>query len=54
MNPTLVNCILYILLQTVIIENAMPSKADFRVAGMYKSGVIFYAIIGIAALSIIL
>lgn len=54
MNPTLVNCILYILLQTVIIENAMPSKADFRVAGMYKSGVIFYAIVGIAALSIIL
>lgn len=51
MKPTLVNCILYILVQTIIIENAMPSKADFKVAGMYKSGVIFYSVIGIALLS---
>lgn len=53
MKPTLVNCILYILLQTVIIENAMPSKADFKIAGMYKSGVIFYCIIAIALLSML-
>ncbi len=53
MKPTLVNCILYILLQTVIIENALPSKADFKVAGMYKSGVIFYGIIAIALISMI-
>lgn len=51
--PTLVNCILYILLQTVIIENAMPSKADLKVAMIYKSGVIFYGIVGIAILIVI-
>lgn len=53
MTPTLINCILYILVQTVIIENAMPSKADFKVAGMYKSGIVFYSIIGIALLSML-
>ena len=53
LNPTVVNCILYVLLQTVIIENALPSKADFKVASMYISGVIFYLIVGIAALSIV-
>lgn len=53
LEPTLVNCILYVLLQTVIIENAMPSRTDFKVAGMYKSGVFFYLIIGIAALSML-
>ena len=40
--PTFVNYVLYVLLQTIIIENAVPSRADFRVAGMYITGVIMY------------
>lgn len=40
--PTFVNYVLYVLLQTIIIENAVPSRADFRVAGMYVTGVIMY------------
>ena len=42
MQPTFINYVLYVLLQTIIIENAIPSKADFRVAGMYWSGVAIY------------
>jgi len=42
MQPTMLNYILYVLMQTIIIENAMPSGADFRVAGMYLRGVLFY------------
>ena len=45
MIPTFVNYVLYVLLQTIIIENAMPSRADFRVAGMYISGVLMYGFI---------
>ncbi len=43
--PTFVNYVLYVLLQTIIIENAMPSGADFRVARMYISGVLMYGFI---------
>lgn len=43
-NLTVVNYVLYVLLQTIIIENAMPSGADFRVAFMHPKGVILYAI----------
>lgn len=39
---TAVNYILYVLLQTIIIENAMPSSADFKVAGMHLKGVLLY------------
>ncbi len=53
MKPTLINCLLYIFGQTVIIENAMPSKTDFKVAGMYFSGIIFYCIIAIALVSML-
>lgn len=53
MKPTLINCILYILGQTIIIENAMPSKADFKIARMFISGVIFYLIVGIALISMV-
>ena len=42
---TAVNYILYVLLQTIIIENAMPSGADFRVAGMYLKGILLYSIL---------
>ncbi len=43
--PTFVNYILYVLLQTIIIENAMPSRADFKVAGLYLTGVLMYGFI---------
>ena len=45
---TAVNYILYVLLQTIIIENAMPSGADFRVAGMYLKGILLYSILFVA------
>lgn len=47
---SMTNYILYVLLQTVIIENAMPSRADFRVAGMYLSGVVLYLVLAAAVL----
>lgn len=45
LTPTFFNYILYVLLQTIIIENAVPSKADFRVAGTYFTGVILYGFV---------
>lgn len=45
---TAVNYILYVLLQTIIIENAMPSSADFKVAGMHLKGVLFYGFLFVA------
>ena len=45
MEPTFVNYVLYVLLQTIIIENAMPSGADFRVTRMYICGVLLYGFI---------
>lgn len=50
--PTLPYYTLYILLQTIIIENAMPSKVDFQVAGKYASGVILYFSLFLALLLI--
>lgn len=50
MPPTFVNYVLYVLVQTIIIENAMPSSADFRVAKMHFMGVILYGALAIAAL----
>lgn len=47
MEPTMVNYILYVLLQTIIIENAMPSGADFRVAGMYLRGILLYGFLAV-------
>ena len=48
MKPTFVNYVLYVLLQTIIIENAMPSSADFKVARMYFLGVVLYGILAVA------
>lgn len=48
MAPTLGNYILYVLLQTIIIENAVPSGADFKVAGMYVTGVLLYGFIALS------
>ncbi len=47
---TILGYVFYILLQTVIIENAMPSQADFRIAGMYLSGLLLYGILLICLL----
>lgn len=49
--PTMLNYALYVLLQTIIIENAIPSRADFNVASMYLTGMLLY---GFLAVSIIL
>lgn len=48
MPPTFCNYVLYVLLQTIIIENAMPSRADCRVATMYLSGVVMYGFVALA------
>lgn len=48
MPPTFINYVLYVLLQTIIIENAMPSRADFHVAGMYFTGVLMYGFVALA------
>ena len=40
----------YIILQTIIIENALPSSTDFRVAFTNLAGVIFYGAIAVALL----
>lgn len=40
----------YILLQCIIIENALPSATDFRVAFKFLSGNLFYALLLIAIL----
>lgn len=50
MPATLLNYILYVLAQTIIIENAIPSRTDFKVAGMYFSGVLLYSVLLIALL----
>ncbi len=42
LNPTLFKYIAYVFLQTIIIENAIPSSADFRVAKKYFSGILLY------------
>lgn len=47
---TLWRYIFYILLQTIIIENAVPSSTDFKVAFSYPAGVLFYGIAAVFAL----
>lgn len=47
---TLCGYILYVLLQTIIIENAIPSRADFRIAFMFPHGVLLYAVFIISLL----
>ncbi|MBR1605969.1 MAG: hypothetical protein IJ660_07700 [Alphaproteobacteria bacterium] len=50
MVPTLLNYVLYVLLQTIIVENAIPSRTDFNVAGKYFSGVMIYLILFVCLL----
>ena len=44
-NVTVGNYMTYILLQTIIIENAVPSTTDFKVAFSYPLGVLIYSFI---------
>ena len=44
-SPTFANYVLYILLQTIIIENAIPSSTDFKVARMFFSGIVMYTVL---------
>jgi len=46
--PSLGNYLLYIFLQTVIIENSLPSKQDFKVAFISVKGILFFALIATA------
>lgn len=48
--PSFLNYILYVLLQTIIIENAIPSRADFRVASMFFRGIVLYGTLLVAFL----
>lgn len=50
MHPSMLNYVLYVLLQTIIIENSIPSNADFRVAGMYLKGVLLFGFLLVAGL----
>ena len=47
MAPTFTNYILYVLLQTVIIENALPSSTDIKVAGKYFLGIVIYVALAV-------
>lgn len=38
-----INYVLYVFLQTIIIENSIPSSTDFKVAFSYPLGVLFYS-----------
>ncbi|MBQ7304559.1 MAG: hypothetical protein IJW75_06580 [Alphaproteobacteria bacterium] len=49
-NVNIFNYTLYVLLQTIIIENAVPSSTDFRVAFSYPLGIIIYGFIGILSI----
>lgn len=42
---TVIGYIVYVLLQTIIIENALPSSADFKIGFGNLLGVAFYALI---------
>lgn len=50
MPATLTNYVLYVLGQTIVIENAIPSRADFKVASLHFSGIILYSVLLIALL----
>lgn len=46
--PTFLNYIIYVVLQTIIIENAIPSKKDLELAFSKGVGVLLYTTIGVA------
>ena len=49
-NITLLNYALYILLQTIIIENAVPSSTDFKVAFSYPLGLLIYTFLAVCGI----
>ncbi len=51
--PSFVNYTLYVLLQTIIIENSMPSSTDFKVARSHFLGVVMYTVLFIALFTMI-
>jgi hypothetical protein len=53
LNTTFLNYVLYIFLQTIIIENAIPSRTDFRVACIFPSGLLLYCTLFILLLFLI-
>ncbi|MFI3241386.1 MAG: hypothetical protein R3Y43_02330 [Alphaproteobacteria bacterium] len=52
--PSFFNYIFYLLLQTVIIQNAMPSSTDFKVAFKNKFGVLLYMVLAGLIVSLII
>lgn len=46
---TILNYIAYIFIQTVLIENAIPSSTDFKVGFSYPLGLLLYGVIGVLA-----
>ncbi|MGD9637655.1 MAG: hypothetical protein AB7U85_01180 [Alphaproteobacteria bacterium] len=52
MEPNFKNYILYVLMQTIIIENAIPSRTDFRIAFKYPLGVLLYGILALCILKL--
>ena len=46
----LLNYIFYILLQTIIIENAVPSSTDFKVAFSYPLGLLIYTFLAVCGI----
>ena len=46
-NISFFNYLGYILLQTIIIENAVPSSQDFKVGFSYPLGLLFYITLGV-------
>ena len=47
---TYLSYISYIFLQTIIIENAMPSSQDFKVAFSYPLGLLLYCVLAVFAI----
>lgn len=54
MEPTINNYLLYIFFQTIIIENAIPSRTDLKVAFRYPLGILLYGGLGLLFLKLFL
>ena len=46
MIPSITNYLIYLLMQTVIIENSIPSRADISIATKFPLGILLYGCIG--------
>lgn len=45
--PTLLNYVFYVLVQTILIENAIPSRTDIRVLLKHYPSIFFYIVVSI-------